>query len=361
MNVSDKMASQNPFIVWGSDPNSISGRDEDVKFFGSMKNAVASNRPAILLFTGGAGMGKTILLRKLRIESQKDGFVSPYVHVEKGDDPGSVVKKLHIETAYSMKDMSGTGVRKFRQLSEKAEFFEKKTPCTIPELLEITLSTIGTDATGIIFFLDDFDFVKKTRQAISDIVGCITNRGMPVAFVLSSTKSINLKNEYVKQFPIPVLSEHDIRGMITTALKNGPKMGEQCLTTIMNASGGNPRLVKTICWLLYDRLRDTDKIITKGHYLAALPSLMGLLGREWFGEIYSATPNAEKEILKILASEESQMHVSDISRKIGKPLGPVTSLVARLVETGQVVKVDRGVYRLFSRLYERYVLSMNPD
>ena len=52
---------------------------------------------------------------------------------------------------------------------------------------------------------------------------------------------------------------------------------------------------------------------------------------------------------------EEGAHVSDVAKAIGKPLGPVTALMKRLLDRGAVVKMDRGKYRIFSRLYARYV------
>ena len=113
-------------------------------------------------------------------------------------------------------------------------------------------------------------------------------------------------------------------------------------------------MLKRICHDIYGRLRENEKIISKGHYLAYLPQIMGSLSREWFGKMYQETPRAEREILHVMAKEDS-MHVSDIAKKLGKPLGPITALTRRLLDRGQIVKLDRGKYKIFCRLYARYV------
>src|SRR5262249_37600041 len=132
-------------------------------------------------------------------------------------------------------------------------------------------------------------------------------------------------------------------------------MGDECLSSIIADSGGNPRLINSVCRHIYEKLRDNEKIITKGHYLGYMQYIMSMLSREWFGRMYQETPAAERVILDELAREEGGMHVSDIAKKLGKPLGPVTALTGRLMDSGQIAKVDRGKYRIFAKLYAKYI------
>jgi hypothetical protein len=132
-------------------------------------------------------------------------------------------------------------------------------------------------------------------------------------------------------------------------------MGEECLNTMMADTQGNPRLLKTVCRLVYERLRDNERVISKGHYLAYLPFIMSMLAREWFGRMYQEIPPGERAILHALAAEEGGAHVSDVAKSLKRPLGPTTALMKRLLDRGQVVRLDRGKYRVFARLYAKYV------
>ena len=57
------------------------------------------------------------------------------------------------------------------------------------------------------------------------------------------------------------------------------------------------------------------------------------------------------------AKNEEGMHVSDIAEELGKPLGPVTALTRRLLDRGQIIKLGRGKYRIFAKLYAKYVMQ----
>jgi hypothetical protein len=178
-----------------------------------------------------------------------------------------------------------------------------------------------------------------------------------VSFVVSATREPKIELlPSAKVMAIKPLDPHEAGEMVEKALKKGPpKMGEECMNSMMADTDGNPRLLRTVCRLVYERIRDNERVITKGHYLAYLPYIMSMLSREWFGRMYQETPPGERAILHALASSEDGMHVSDVARKIGKPMGPTTALMKRLLDSGQVVKIDRGKYRVFARLYAKYV------
>ena len=116
-------------------------------------------------------------------------------------------------------------------------------------------------------------------------------------------------------------------------------------------------LFRDVCRLVYDSSKESDLVISKGDYLSYLPSIMSVLSMEWFGSLFQKTPKRERDILLAMAhGDEKGMHVSDISRKVGRPMGETTALMGRLHERGQVVRIDRGTYRIFAKLYARYVM-----
>jgi hypothetical protein len=211
---------------------------------------------------------------------------------------------------------------------------------------------------GVVIFIDDFDRARKSGEFLNEILGEAKKAWgkKALGFVIGSGIVIGEESDLISRVHMQPFDEHDAREFMEKALKKGPpKMGEECLQSLLADTGGNPRLLKIVCRIIYERLRDNEKIISKGHYLGYLPQIMNSLSREWFGRMYQETPGAEKRILEILAKSEEGMHVSDVARAMGKPLGPVTALTKRLLESGQISRIDRGKYRIFSRLYARYV------
>ena len=333
------MKGPNPFVPWEEGLGSIYGRKEETRIFNSFANAASSKQGAGMLIIGGPGLGKTFLMNHFRHRAEKNGLLAPYVKVEKGEDAKAVVGKIHHELSLLPGFKGGPAPKTFKGLIEKTERFGKF---------------------GTVFFIDDVDHMKKVDEAVSKIVRTLKSGWgkKKAGFVLSSTREFRITYELMGIMRLKPFDEHDARELVEKALKKGPpKMGEECLHSIMAGSNGNPRLFKTICRHIYDRLRDNEKVMTKGHYLAYLPHIMSMLSREWFGGMYQETPEAERQILRVLAKSDEGMHVSDIAKKLGKPMGPVTALTRRLLDRGQIVRLDRGKYRIFAKLYAKYIVQ----
>ncbi len=335
------MKGPNPFVIWEENPMNICGRREEVRIFNAFLNATSSKQPGMFLVTGGPGLGKTTMLRHFSRLAQKEGLLAPYVNVEKGESAGAVADKLYHEAGATQGLAIG---------GRKA-----------PEGFEGLITAAGSDRKhfGAIFFIDDIDKMKKANDAVASIEKLVKSswKRRRVSFVLSSTRDFRITSPLLTRMPLRPFEEHEAREVVDKALKKGPpKMGEECFNSVMKDTQGNPLLFKTVCHHIYARLRDNEKVISKGHYLAYLPHIMSMLSREWFGRMYQETPAAEREILMVLAKNES-MHVSDVAEELDKPLGPVTALVKRLLDRGQIVKLDRGRYRIFARLYGKYVLQ----
>ncbi len=334
------MKGPNPFVLWDENPKEISGRKEEVRIFNSFANEAASKQGGGILVFGVPGTGKTTLLRHFGYLAEKSGILAPYTKVEKGESLEVTIDKLYNE----LRVIPGAKIG-------------KTAPKTVKELIEVV--EMGGKHFGTVFFIDDFDKMKKSNDAIIDIEKELKGfwGEKTAGFVLSSTREFKFSSSLVRKMKIGAFEEHEGHEVVEKALgKESPRMGDECFNSIMNDTQGNPLLFKTVCHHIYARLRDNEKVISKGHYLAYLPYIMSMLSREWFGKMYQETPGAEKEILLALAKNES-MHVSDIANELGKPLGPVTALIKRLLDRGQIVKLDRGKYRIFAKLYGRYVIQ----
>lgn len=335
------MKGPNPFVLWDENSQNISGRKEEARIFNAFANATSSKQPGAMLVTGGPGVGKTAMLRHFGHLAGKNGVLAPYVRIEKGESMEMVLDKMYHE-AHSWPGIVLKG---------------KMAPSSFRELLK----NVESDSKhfGVIFFLDDVDKMKKAPETVAAIEEAVreTFEKGNVSFVLSSVKDFRV-HPSTKMVELKALEEHEARELVEKALQKGPpKMGEECFNSVMNDTNGNPLLFKTVCHYIYERLRDNEKVISKGHYLAYLPYILSMLSREWFGRMYQETPTAEREILLLISKNEKGVHVSDIAKELGKKLGPVTALVKRLLDRGQVVKLDRGKYRVFSRLYGKYVIQ----
>lgn len=321
------MKGPNPFNIYDIEPDQIIGRKEEIRLFNSFINAAANNQNSIILVTGVAGIGKSTLIRYFSHMARKEGLIAPYIKMEKGEGMEGMIDKLfQVTKAIPRIDLP-------------------KTPKNMDELIGMMKNE---KYFGSIIFIDDIDKMKKSSDVLKELDKAKKDG---VSFVLSSTKDIEIERKII----LRPFAEHEAKELVEKALGKNLKMGEECFSNIMNDSDGNPRIFKTVCHHIYERLRENEKIISKGHYLAYLPHIMNILGREWFGWMYQNTPKSERKILEVIAKGEC--HVSDVAAELSIGLGPITALIKRLLERGEIVRIDRGKYRIFAKLYGRYVIS----
>lgn len=314
----DWIKGPNPF-AWNPESSEVFGRKTEIVIFRSFANATASKQSGVLVVRGGNGVGKTTLLRNFKHETEKLGLDGIYIKAEKGENERDLVNKTFANE------------KNFEDVIKNIE-------------------------NGAIIFIDGVDKLidrDELADKLTKIVNSYWNK-KSISIVLSSTKEIAREGNRIIE--LHQFDEHDMREMVEYAMKKGlPKMGEECIHNILNDSGGNPKLARMICWYIYEKLKENEKLITKGHYLSYLPYIMTMISNEWFGRLYQETPNAEREILRKLADEE--LFVSEIAKKLKKPLGPIATLTKRLLDRGQIVKIERGKYRIFAKLYGKYVIQ----
>ncbi len=330
------MKGPNPFAALEGGGEILSVRKDESRIFNGLLEATGAGQSSMILVKGGPGSGKSAMLSAFKEEAERNGLLSPYVKAERNEDIRAVAGKLSQDGAL----LAGT--------------ITKEAPDSVAALVHALERMASKRHFGVIVFIDDIDIMRKTEECLPQIWKTLGKS--KVSFVVSITRGLRISlPENAKLMDLRPLDEHDANEMVERALKKGPpKMGEECMNSIMTDTQGNPRLFRTVCRLVYDKLRDNERVISKGHYLAYLPYIMSMLGREWFGRLYQEIPASEKAIIGVLASSEDGMHVSDVAKRLKKPLGPTTALMKRLLDTGQVVKLDRGKYRVFARLYARY-------
>ena len=348
-----EMKGPNPFTLWEESLENLVGRKEEEDTFRDFLNRVTSRHAATLLITGVPGAGKSILLRHFSDEAQKAGLLTAYAKVERGEQMRDIIAKLRHEALA------------FVPLPAHPISGRREEPETLDGIVRHIMHG-KKNVTGIVFFIDDIDEVRDIKGALRELTEAMKSAGIlghgghglgtGTGLVVSSTRELAGAQAEMRNLRLKPFDEHDARELVTRALKGSQlRMGDECLASILADTGGNPRLFRIICWQIYEKLKENDKVISKGHYMAHLPTIMNVLSREWFGRMFHETPKAELGILAAMSKEESGMHVSDIAREIGRPLGQTTALMGRLLARGGVVRLERGKYAIFATLYARYV------
>jgi DNA-binding transcriptional ArsR family regulator len=353
----------NPFTRDLFKAETLVGRKNELALFERNIDAIVSKSEREgLAFAGVRGIGKTSLMRKFADMAEKRKCIAVLVHVRYGETPEELMKKILRYAANSALEKLSTGhiskkslafIEKFRSgaLAGKMganEFGEK---------LSSLYNELKHEIAGIVVLIDDVEDLENSRIALSEFSKVFkTLKSMPIGFVCSSTIYFKEFKDFCSELKVDALSAGEIKDSINLALRQSKvRMGDECLHSITEDSEGNPLILFNVCWTIYNKLGEKEKMIAKWHYLSYSSSIMGNLSQGVFDELYYRRSGNEREILKVFAALGGEANVSDLARKMDKKLNTITTLVLRLYESGNVIKVDRGRYRLFNRLYAKYL------
>ncbi len=343
------MKEPNPFVPW--DESRIMGRKEHFKAFEDFLGFVNSGNSGMFVLRGVPGSGKSSTIRKFRGDSLHRGFFSPSIRAERNEKMDRIVKGLFQELESELMEKVDSGSM---PLGRADAFSKQKNVGTLRMLINNLWKTLGHSFSGVIFFIDDFDNVRKNEEMLRHISNVASER-RSVGFVITTTKKLRHLPENIQELELGPVEEYEFRDYISKSLKKEPKMGEECIKAVYNDSGGNPKLLKQVCWILYDSIKEGERVITRAHYSANMRKIMSFLARDWLGKMYASASQQEKTILKILARAKKPLAVKETAKQLNKNMGPVATLLLRLEAKGQIVKVERGKYRVFSGLYAKYV------
>ncbi len=326
--ISELIRGPNPFAI---EFGELLGRKEEMQLFRGLLSSTTSGNSELMVVMGSFGIGKTALFRAWKVEAEKNGLRTFYVRVNDGDDSENVVEKIvqsgRFENAMNLDSI-------IMAIEKQSEF-------------------------GAVIFLDDCEKMKAEgkNKTLGGTLGQFFERvkltGKHVSLVLGSLVDLDIVGD--KKILLKPFSEHDVREFVEKALKKEIRMGEECLTTITSDSSGNPKMIRTICRCIYEKLRENEKVINKGHYLEQLSYIMSTLSSEWFGQLYQI-PEAERKVLYQIAINEN-LPIKEIAQKSKMNNGPANTLAQRLLQRGHIVRLGRGRYRVFSRLYGKYVIE----
>ncbi len=342
----------NPFTPGIQKPEELVGRKEEVNLFNSYLSSTTAGQPVFMLVIGTKGIGKTSLLRYYQAIAEKNRALAVLFRSHKSDGLQRLIDEL--ENTINEKISLGTLTKKYAEILKNVKINEDNGQ----KVLENIYHDLKKDLSAVVFLIDDVHNISNLLRKLISLFTKLADKKIPYMLVLSSSGELHLHEakELFRPIYVSELNQKDMTEFIEKTLAvNKLKMGEECLHTIIEDSQGHPLVLLTICWTIYDKIKENEKIISRGHYTAYLPTIMNNLSRELFDDLYEETSPGEREVLIAFANGEAS--VSDIAVQLNKPLNTVTTLVLRLAESGNLRKVARGRYKIFNRLYGKYVIS----
>jgi hypothetical protein len=385
----------NPFSPGaGSAPPELSGRDkviEDVSIaLHRIRNGLSAKS---ILMVGLRGVGKTVLLNRLKNDAESEGLVCvQFESPENRNLPAMIVPSLRaallkLNRLSGLSDKVAKAVRILGSFISSAkvkyegmEFgFDLGTEPGISDTgdldydLSELLQAIGEAAkekkTAVVLFIDELQYVPELELAalISALHGC-AQKGLPVALVGAGLPQLIGNVGKAKSYAERLFDFPEIGPLPPDAAKKALQLPvsqhqvsfeTQAIEQILRQTKGYPYFLQewgSMCWEVAN-----TKVITEEDALAATELAILQLDSSFFRVRFDRCTPMEKTYLRAMASINSAAPRSgDIASAMNKEVHQIAPLRQSLISKGMIYSPAHGDTAFTVPLFADYMKRMLP-
>ncbi len=370
---------RNPYAPGaGQRPPELAGRDEQIGAFNVVLERVARGRPErSLILTGLRGVGKTVLLNRLRYSAVQAGWGSGKLEArpeQRLRRPLGAALHMAIRELGHPDSMSVLGTlkafleRDARPGAKPSERWQAgiTAPLTLGRAdsgdIEIDLVELFTDiaglaadqGTGVAVFIDEMqDLAAEDVSALCAAVHEIGQQGLPLVVVgaglphlpavLSASKSYSERLFSYQRIDRLARAASDV-ALSVPASEEGAEFAPAALDAMYELTGGYPYFIQAYGKAVWDAARQSP--ISAGDVALAAPEAEAELAVGFFGSRFERATPAERDYLRAMAEVEADAAGSVSSADVASHLErkPQSLSPARdsLIKKGLVYSGERG-------------------
>jgi hypothetical protein len=385
---------QNPFSPGaGTPPPELAGRDTLLNQAKVALGRIQAGRPAkSMILVGLRGVGKTVLLYRIRSQAEADGYRA--LMIEAPEDKALVdllvppLRQLLLSldgmAELSQKVKRGLRVLKSFIASAKLKYGELELSIE-PEVgsadsgdLESDLSTllvaIGEAAadrkTAIALCLDEIQYLSQRElSALIMATHQVAQRGLPLVVVAAGLPQIlalagrsKSYSERLFDFPrIGPLAEPDAReALVAPVASQHVAFTEEAIAEIVRVTEGYPYFLQQWGYEAWNVAKASP--ITKTDVLQASLQAIRNLDESFFRVRFDRLTPREKDYMRALASLGcAPQRSGDIAELLQIPISSAASLRNNLIRKGMVYSPAHGDTAFTVPLFDQFMLRAMPD
>jgi hypothetical protein len=386
---------ENPYSPGaGTPPPELAGRDEQILQASVSLARIRAKRSArSFIFYGLRGVGKTVLLNKLRRDAEADGLVNVWMEApEDRSLPGLLAPALRAALLkLERRDQAKEGVNKamkalagfvkglrlkyhdielrFDQEPEPGIADSGDLESDLTDLLRTAGEAAENNGTAIVLFIDELQYVEEDQlAALITALHHANQNQLPVTMIAAGLPQLLAKMGRAKSYaerlfqfvPIDSLGPEAARdALCVPAEKAGVSFDPNAIAHILEQTRGYPYFLQEWgkhCW---DRATTTpiDEWVAKHASVTALAELDASFFRVRFDRL---TP-AEKLYIRAMAELGPGPHRSgDIAEKLGKKVAAVAPVRNSLINKGMVYSPAHGDTAFTVPLFDAFVRRTSP-
>jgi hypothetical protein len=382
------MIKPNPFTPKsGQEPRIFLNRTDEISFFDKRLSELKDQLANHYILNGSWGVGKTSLLKYLKLYAQEKGFNSAYFsveefheHVENREITVHLLQSISRELPLSLKKNSrlirhleGIGVQVLGTGFNLTFNWDKNKIFDSQTLLLDGLINVWSElksSKGVVILIDDVQNLSQVTRYMTTIRNVLSHddiiKNTRYLFVLSSTlegwKPFMVRNHPIGRFFIPRLElkrfdQNNTYKLIGETLENtGVKFEKDLFKFVWEYTKGHLFEIHSLCRNLYE-LQEKGVVHFNSAELALQRTLV-YLGSTIFEQLLFGISDKEKDLLYVLSFFKNPAHIDDIINQVRKlkiKQSGLQQYLKRLIDKELINRPERGRYFIEDMLFRLYI------
>lgn len=379
----------------GNPPPDLAGRDDIIERAAISLDRIRNKRAArSFIYYGLRGVGKTVLLNKIRIDAEARGFAVVPIEAPEGRTlPGILVPNLRAallklskgeaikeSLAKSMRALAGFANAlkvKYNDIEVGLDFGVEKGLADSGDLdidladLFFAIGEAAVDSkTALVIFIDELQYVPKEQlAALISALHRISQYQLPVTMVAAGLPQLLGQMGRAKSYaerlfefiPINQLEKPDARNaIINPAREEGVEITNDALEEILNQTQCYPYLLQEWgkhCWDAADESPIEKSDVDKASIFA-----LADLDASFFRVRFDRLTPTEKRYLRAMAGlGEGQHRSGDIAEALGKKVESVSPTRSSLIRKGMIFSPGHGENAFTVPLFGEFMTRVMPE
>ncbi len=379
----------------GTPPPDLAGRDDIIERAAISLDRIRNKRAArSFIYYGLRGVGKTVLLNKIRIDAEARGFAVVPIEAPEGRTlPGILVPSLRAallklskgeaikeSLAKSMRALAGfaTALKvKYNDIEIGLDFGVERGLADSGDL-DIDLAdlffAIGEAAidrkTALVIFIDELQYIPEEQlAALISALHRISQNQLPVTMVAAGLPQLLGQMGRAKSYaerlfefiPINQLEKSDARNaIINPAREEGVEISKDALEEILNQTQCYPYFLQE--WGKHSWDAADESPIEKPDVDKASIFALADLDASFFRVRFDRLTPTEKRYLRAMAGlGEGQHRSGDIAEALGKKVESVSPIRSSLIRKGVIFSPGHGENAFTVPLFGGFMTRVMPD
>ncbi|MBI5035922.1 ATP-binding protein [Candidatus Micrarchaeota archaeon] len=370
------------------DPADFIGRASELENFRQKLRQTAEGSLASMAVAGGYGVGKTSFLHKCKTIAEEQNALAIYFSLNEVDELSRetlakvliqriqekvreevILKRLssqlfNLNLLERVRIKTETGVEISLVREPKGDAYPN-----LHSALSAAWNALKGSKTAIVFLVDEARVLEKNRAELILYLRAVLEQlqvsRVPVMVVPAGKLTITGPtgsgfSPLVRTFPPAVLenfSEAETKAFICRKLRQvNFVFADSAFPHVFSVTEGHPFVLSAYLSAAYSKMPADETELKEVYFKATDLVFVKYVLAPFFSRFYDQAGPFSKRILGVMAKDSAgETTLSKLTGALKKEANELSPHLAKLVQDGAIVRIDRGKYKLFHHLLGQYI------